>query len=140
MNEREANSNRAGLLEKARLVAQNAYAPYSKFRVGVAVLTDRSIYLGATVENASFGLTICAEMVALSAAVVAGDRTVRAIAIACIDAVEGAPPSERLLCGVCRQWISELAPDVSIYIAGVDRVFTIGELLPNAFRLEPEAN
>lgn len=140
MNERGANSGRVGLIEKAQDVAQNAYAPYSKFRVGAAVLTDRSIYLGTTVENASFGLTICAEVVALSAAVAAGDITVRAIAIACIDAVAGDPLSERLLCGVCRQWISELAPDASIYIAGIDRVFTIGELLPNAFRLEPEAH
>jgi cytidine deaminase len=139
MNETEAVSGRIGLIEKAKAVAQNAYAPYSKFRVGAAVLTERSVYLGTNVENASYGLTICAEMAALSATVAAGDHAVKAIAIACIDAIEGAPLSERVLCGVCRQWITELAPDALIYIAGVDRVFTISELLPRAFQFEPKA-
>jgi cytidine deaminase len=125
------------LVERAQAAARNAYAPYSKFRVGAAVLTEKSVYVGANVENASFGLTICAERVALSAAVVAGDLNVKAIAIACIDAEAGTSIGELLPCGACRQWISELASDADIYVANIDKVFTTEDFLPNPLRLSP---
>jgi cytidine deaminase len=136
MKEADGNSARADLIEKARAAAQNAYTPYSKCRVGAAVLTSRAVYVGARVENASYGLTMCAEMAAISAAVTAGDRSIKAIAIASMDATAGTPFSERVLCGACRQWIVEFAPDASIYIADIDRDFSISEFLPKAFRFE----
>ncbi len=118
----------------ARDVALRAYAPYSSFRVGAAVRSaDGRIFVGANVENTSFGLTICAERSALSAAVAAGERTLTAIAVACIDAEASDDIRPLLPCGACRQWIVELAPDAAIIIAGVERTFAIADLLPLPF-------
>src|SRR5579884_4016972 len=127
------SAEREQLREAARNSAENAYAPYSKFRVGAAVLGERGIYTGTNIENASFGLTLCAERAALAAAVTAGDRKVRAMAIACIDAAPDGPPGSLMPCGACRQWLSELAPDAVLLIAGTKRDYTVSELLPEAF-------
>ena len=126
---------RARLLDVARAVRARAYAPYSRFRVGAAVLDERGrIFAGCNVENASYGLTVCAERNAIAAAVAAGARQIRAIAIV-TAARPPAPP-----CGACRQVIDEFAtPHAPVLMAGprghtaVTR--TVAELLPYAFRL-----
>jgi len=127
------------LLDEARLVARQAYAPYSNFRVGAAVLgSNGNIYSGVNVENASFGLGTCAERVALASAIADGERNFVAIAIACVDAPTGSPLAQRMPCGACRQWIQELAPKAEIFILGENRSFRITDLLPVAFSLRGE--
>lgn len=114
----------------ATAARDHAYAPYSGFAVGAAVLTDAgNLYAGANVENASYGATICAERVALAAAVTAGERDFRALAIV-TSALTPTPP-----CGICRQWIIELAPRARVrsfndttYVE-----YAASELLPHAF-------
>lgn len=127
------------LLEEARLAAENAYAPYSKFRVGAAVLAGNGkIYTGVNVENASLGLGTCAERVALASAIADGERTIVALAVACVDAPADSPPAQRMPCGACLQWIQELAPQAEIFILGENRSFRIHDLLPVAFSLRGE--
>ncbi|MHB0913781.1 MAG: cytidine deaminase [Armatimonadota bacterium] len=120
------------LVRAAKAARERAYAPYSGFAVGAAVQGERGIYCGCNVENASYGLSICAEQSAVAAAVCAGERTIRAVAIA---AGEPAFP-----CGACRQVLAEFAPKgepMQVYLAGEEvQTFTLDELLPNAFRLE----
>ena len=114
---------------------QKAVAPYSKFRVGAALLTKSGrIYHGANVESASYGLTCCAERIALFTALVEGEREFRAMAVVA-PMVEGAMP-----CGACRQLLAEYASEAVIFIADsrrpkVIREFAVKELLPGAFRL-----
>src|SRR5437867_2049370 len=103
----------AGLLAKltgiARAAAANAHAPYSGFRVGAACLTQRgSIHAGANVENASYGLSICAERTALFAAVVAGDRDLRAMIVYTPTPEPTAP------CGACRQVLCEFGDRIDV--------------------------
>ena len=127
---------RDNLLAEAASAAEQAYAPYSGFRVGAAVLGGRGVtYRGANIENASLGLGTCAERVALASAFAAGERDILAIAIVCLDAPQGAPLEQRMPCGACRQWIQELAPHAAIHIPGAERSFTIQELMPLAFSL-----
>jgi len=122
------------LMKVARNAAKRAHAPYSNFRVGAAVLGSSSnIYEGANIENASYGIGTCAERVAIAAATMAGEK-IEAIAVACVDA-QGAPLSEKMPCGACRQWIQELAPHAEIMIDGENKLFKIGDLLPLPFRL-----
>jgi cytidine deaminase len=123
------------LLAIARKAAEKAYAPYSGFRVGAAVLAeDGSIYTGANVENAAYPSSNCAEATAVAHAASEGMRKVIAIAVACIDArsLEGAYP-----CGRCRQILNEFNAD-TIYVttAGSEfREHTLAELLPHGFKL-----
>ena len=127
------------LLEEAQLAAGHAYAPYSKFRVGAAVLAGNGkIYTGVNVENASLGLGTCAERVALASAIADGERTIVALAVACVDAPADSPPAQRMPCGACLQWIQELAPQAEIFILGENRSFRIRDLLPVAFSLRGE--
>jgi cytidine deaminase len=129
-------TERDQLISTAIKAAENAYAPYSQFRVGAAVLgADGTIYSGANIENASYGLGTCAERVALATAYSAGQTDIKAIAIACIDADTTAPLSLKTPCGACRQWIQELAPQAHILIAGEPKSFRIQDLLPHAFTL-----
>ena len=94
------------LYQKALEAASNAYAPYSNFRVGAAILLpDSTVQTGVNIENRSFGATNCAERTALFAAVAAGYRTFKAIAIATPDADYPVGP-----CGICRQVLTEFAP------------------------------
>jgi cytidine deaminase len=123
------------LCKRATEVAMNAYAPYSHFRVGAAVLGERGVYTGTNVENACGGLGICAERTALSAAIAAGERLFLAVAVACIDALPENGIEELLPCGGCRQWLVELAPDAKIVIARSRQVFSLRDLLPNPYRL-----
>lgn len=122
------------LVAAARQARQHAYAPYSRFAVGAAVLmASGRVFAGANVENASFGLTMCAERVAIGAAVAAGEREIRAVAVV-TDAVSPTPP-----CGACRQVIQELGPG-AVIVAQTERgdrcTWTIGALLPSAFGSE----
>ncbi len=126
---------RKELIQRATLIAEAAYAPYSKFRVGAAVLGNAGTYVGANVENASWGLSLCAERSALAAALTAGDREIRAIAVACIDAESSGPVNYLMPCGACRQWMAELAPAATVLIANREGEYSIDDLLPFAFRL-----
>ncbi len=123
------------LLEAARQASRGAYCPYSRFHVGAAILAGGRVFVGANVENASFGLTICAERVAAFTAVASGSRDFEAIAVACVDAPEAVESGLRMPCGACRQVLAEFAaPETPV---AVDRagVFRLDELLPRAFRL-----
>ncbi len=121
----------ARLVAAARAARRNAHAPYSRFRVGAAVLAAGKVHAGANVENASYGLTLCAERVAVGAAVAAGARRLEAVAIASGTA-EPTPP-----CGACLQTLAELAgPELPVLLVGSRgrRVeTTLGALLPRAF-------
>ncbi len=118
------------LVRRARAVMENAYAPYSRFHVGAAVeAEDGSIHIGCNVENASFGLTICAERMAVGAAVAAGKRRIVRVAVA--SRVE--PPATP--CGACRQLLAEFGLDMEIIAVGPEseRRYTLRALLPEAF-------
>ena len=123
------------LLKAAREAAEEAYAKYSKFKVGAIVQGLKGQHRGVNVENASYGLSLCAERSALTAAIAAGDRDISVVAIACISVDANAPISQRMPCGACRQWLQELAPDARILIDGAPRAFSVQELLPLAFTL-----
>lgn len=126
----------AELEAAAKKTALNAYSPYSGFRVGAAVLAASGVmYTGANVENASYGLTLCAERAALAAALSAGERKIVAICLACIDVAIDVPIEKRVPCGACRQWLQEVAPDADILIVGAEHPFKIKELLPIPFSL-----
>jgi cytidine deaminase len=125
----------ADLLARARAAAAAAHAPYSNFRVGAAVRAGGVVYTGCNVENASFGLTICAERVAVFAAIAAGARRIDALAVACIDADPTAAAGSLMPCGACRQVMAEFAgPDLPVHVDRAGR-FTLAELLPQAFAL-----
>ena len=122
------------LLEAARAARLNAYAPYSQFAVGAAVLASNgrelAVFAGCNVENAAFGSTMCAERNALAAAVAAGHRDVREILVYTEADVLTTP------CGACRQVMQELAPAARVHLAsrnGVQRVLNVGELFPDPF-------
>jgi cytidine deaminase len=122
------------LLAAARQARERAYAPYSNFRVGAAVLgSDGRIFSGCNVENASFGLTCCAERNAIFAMVAAGEREIREVLVIG-DTEEFLSP-----CGACRQVIAEFAlPSAVIHMCdrtGSGREATVAELLPQIFRL-----
>jgi cytidine deaminase len=125
----------ARLLAAARQVRRRAHAPYSRFKVGAAVLDERGrIHVGCNVENASYGLTICAERSAVTAAVAAGARRVTAVVVITDADPPGSP------CGACRQVLAELAPAAApVLLAGpkgrARATFTVGGLLPEAFVL-----
>ncbi len=119
------------LFDAAEKARGRAHAPYSRFYVGAALLlADGSVASGCNVENASYGLTVCAERNAIGAAVLGGQRPV-AVAIV-VDSREPTPP-----CGMCRQVLAEFGdaalPVASRTLAGVERRWTLGELLPHAF-------
>jgi cytidine deaminase len=123
------------LVSAARAVRREAHAPYSKFRVGAAVVDEKGrLHVGCNVENASYGLTVCAERNAVAAAVASGARRVIAVAVA-----SGArPPASP--CGACRQVLAEFAaPGVPVFIAGPSgpaAETSVGALLPATFRFE----
>ncbi len=123
------------LLEYARHAATLAHAPYSRFRVGAAVVADGRVFLGCNVENASYGLCMCAERVAAFKAVSEGHKRLTEVAVSCVDADAALGAAGRMPCGACRQVLSELAaPDTPVHVDGVG-TFSLAELLPQAFRL-----
>ena len=121
------------LLSDAVRASRRAVAPYSKFHVGAALLTrDGAIILGANVESVSYGLTCCAERVALFKALTDGHTDFTAVAIV-------APHAKTAPCGACRQLLAEYAPDARVFVADSRRPakfreFTVDQLLPEAFR------
>ncbi len=122
------------LVDAAREAVCRAYAPYSRLRVGAAVLTTKgNIYLGVNVENASYGLTLCAERVAICAAVAQEGPEMRLKALAVVSDRPGPCPP----CGACRQVIFEFGPDALVIFQGPDGLEEepITRLLPAAFRL-----
>jgi cytidine deaminase len=121
------------LVDAARAAQQRAYAPYSRFRVGCALEADDGrVFVGCNVENASYGLTNCAERAAVCAAVAAGaQRFRRAVVVSDAD-----PPAAP--CGACRQVLSEFGPDLRVNAVSPagSVTWTIAELLPAAFGKE----
>jgi len=128
-----SNITDVDLYKLARKAARNAYAPFSGFRVGAAILTTTGeIFTGVNVENSSYGATICAERVACAKAISEGFRNFEAIAVATYSGDQAAP------CGMCRQFLFEFAPNLKV-ITGRDEenieVTSLDELLPKGFRL-----
>jgi cytidine deaminase len=121
------------LAARAIAIRSRAYAPYSKFGVGASIRVSGQIFDGVNVENASYGLAICAERSAIFTAVTAGERGLEAIAVC----TEASPPSAP--CGACRQVLQEFASDpskvtvVSVNPRGERRSWTLAELLPAGF-------
>jgi cytidine deaminase len=118
------------LLELARRSRNQAYAPYSGFKVGAAVMAGRSVFRGANIENASYSATICAERVAAVQAVTAGIRDIWAVAISSSSVLAVAP------CGVCRQFLFEFNPDMTVVSEGTGgerRTWKLSDLLPDGF-------
>jgi cytidine deaminase len=111
-----ALDTRNALIHQARSVKQFAYAPYSRFHVGSALMMDGTIFTGTNVENASYGGTLCAERTAIASAVATGLRKLEIIAIS-TDAPAGSPIDQRAPCGLCRQVMSEFAtPDTIVLL------------------------
>ena len=128
--------NIESLVDAAREAALNAYAPYSNFRVGAAVVADDgTVYTGANVENAAYGSAICAEGSAISHAASSGVRKLTTVAVACVDAtsVDDAYP-----CGNCRQMMNEFGVERVIVNAGAGdfREHSLEDLLPHGFKLD----
>ena len=128
------------LYQMAEAARENAYAPFSSFRVGAALLAfDGTVYTGVNVENSSYGATICAERTAFVKAISEGAREFDAIAISA-----GEDPA--LPCGICRQFMYEFAPQIRVITGPAKEgepgdglsVRTLEELLPDGFRLERE--
>ncbi len=124
------------LVQKAIDARKNSYSPYSNFKVGAALLTaENELYTGTNIENASYGLTVCAERTALLKAVSEGSVKFTALAVACdTDSFNDAYP-----CGACRQVMAEFLDDAADIIVSINtgeyRVHTMKELLPYAFKL-----
>lgn len=129
--------NKSKLVRAALKARTGAVAPYSKFQVGAALLTRAGKVIGgANVESASYGLTCCAERVALFKALTGGEKDF--VAVAVVARCDAGP----MPCGACRQLLSEYAPSAKVFVADsgkpqVIREFTVRELLPGAFTLVP---
>lgn len=121
------------LLKKALEARENSYSPYSQFAVGAALETDDGkIFIGCNVENASYGLSICAERTALVNAISNGAKKFKRLAIVA-DTSDAVTP-----CGMCRQMLTEFAPDLELILTntkGKSETVTLSDLLPKAFRL-----
>jgi cytidine deaminase len=128
-----AKNGKRALVDAAAKARRRAVSPYSGFRVGAALLTRKGdIITGANVESASYGLTCCAERIALFRALTDGEKDF--VAIAVVAAAAGGP----MPCGACRQLLAEYAPRAEVWIADSRalnsiRVYTVNELLPAAF-------
>lgn len=120
----------AELVRRAREVQRQAYCPYSRFRVGAALeAADGRIFVGTNVESASYGLTICAERMAIGAAVAGGARTFQRLVVA----TDVDPPASP--CGACRQLLAEFGLELEVIAAGprTERRWILRDLLPDAF-------
>ncbi|HWG85854.1 MAG TPA: cytidine deaminase [Deinococcales bacterium] len=129
MSDHDENWGR--LRDAARAAFANAYAPYSRFQVGAALLTpDGQVFAGANIENASYGLGRCAEQSAVQAMASAGGRAFTRVYVY----TEASPPSTP--CGACRQVLYEFGPQAEVICgngAGEERRWTVSELIPGAF-------
>jgi cytidine deaminase len=132
---KNAEKQRARLLRTARAAMKHAYAPYSNFHVGAALLTSNGkVFSGCNVENASYGMTICAERTAIFSAVAQLGPKLEVLAVAVVND-HGVPCSP---CGACRQVIYEFGPDAVIFFQGAEGETEahITSLLPEGFRLK----
>ena len=120
------------LFRMAVEASENAYAPFSNFHVGAALLTkDGTVFTGVNIENSSFGATICAERTAMAKAISEGNRDFEAIAIAGNGGTSWP-------CGICRQFMYEFCPDIRVISGDSEdelKAYTLKELLPEGFRL-----
>jgi len=127
---------RADLIREARAARENAVATFSGFRVGAAIRTkDGTIFRGCNVENCTYGLTLCAERVAIFAAMAAGHREFDAVAVVTQSDKPSTP------CGACRQILWEFCGDIPVVLANMDgdiREFRLASLYPAPFDLRPE--
>lgn len=126
----------SSLLLRAKQAAYQAYAPYSKYRVGCAIQTDKGVFQGFNIENASTSLGLCAERAAITNAMINGSKEIYNIAVYCLDANTDMPSinnQETMPCGACRQWMIELAPEAKLVTNGSENIYKIKELLPEAF-------
>jgi cytidine deaminase len=122
------------LVDAARAVQQHAYAPYAHFRVGAAIeADDGGVFVGCNVENASYGLTVCAERNAVAAAIAAGAKKIRAVAVVTASRPAASP------CGACRQVLRERGSDDTLILlaspSGPPTERRLGDLLPESFQL-----
>ncbi len=134
-NKKLTAKTRDRLLQSARKAMKNAYAPFSKFKVGAAIFTAKGdIFLGCNVENSSYGMTNCAERTAIFSAVAEKGPDLEILAVAVTNA-QGVPCSP---CGACRQVIYEFGPAAVVFYQGKDgwTENLITELLPEGFRLQ----
>lgn len=118
------------LIEKARAVMQNAYAPYSQFKVGAALFASSgNIYTGCNIENVSFGATVCAERVAVFSAIAQGERKFETIVLV------NSSPNIVLPCGICRQVLAEFSKNLRVVAVNEKEIkeYTLKDLLPHAF-------
>ncbi len=121
------------LIDEAIKGRKNSYSPYSKFKVGAAVLTEKGIYKGCNVETASYGLTMCAERVAIFSAISDGCKQIHALAVV------GDLPNGITTCGACREVMSEFNLNMEVIVSDTKkkyRVTTLKELLPESFGTE----
>jgi cytidine deaminase len=129
--------NKSKLVQAAAKAREGSVSPYSKFKVGAALLTKSGeIIGGANVESASYGLTCCAERIALFKALTDGKKNF--IAVAVVARCDGGP----MPCGACRQLLREYAPDAKVFVADSDDLkkikrYTVRKLLPSAFVIVP---
>lgn len=123
--------NKKKLIQEAKKVRNNAYAPFSTFKVGAAVLTtDGKIFTGCNVENSSYGLTVCAERIAIFKAISEGYQDFQSIAIVA-DTEQLTPP-----CGSCRQVLVEFNPNMEVILSNLDddiQTYSLKELMPEPF-------
>jgi cytidine deaminase len=134
LSTKDSKAALTGLVKAARAARANAYAPYSNYQVGAALITESgAVFTGCNVENATYGATICAERSAICAMVAAGETAPMAIAVATGGAHPGSP------CGICRQVLREFARDMPIALVAergghvARRDTTLAALLPDAF-------
>lgn len=114
--------------DMARATMKNSYSPYSNFKVGATLVTsDGKVFTGTNIENASYGLTICAERTALFSAVARGHRKFTDLFIVSSSKEPAFP------CGACRQVLIEFAPDLRIHLEGTDKIFSMKDLQPYSF-------
>lgn len=135
VTEKRSSADREHLIEAARMAMQHAYSPYSQFKVGAALLTaNGEVYSGCNVENASYGLTNCAERTAIFSAIAQSGPGLIIDAVAVVND-QGVPCSP---CGACRQVIYEFGPEAVVIFqsAGGWREMPIQQLLPEGFRFE----
>ena len=125
------------LLQAATEAARHSYSPYSNFPVGAAVwVPSGEIFTGANIENASYPLSQCAERVAIQKAISEGHTRIGALAVNCLKG-DISKPNSLMPCGGCRQVATEfMDEDAPVFIGGLGRIFTVAQLLPEAFILD----